>query len=74
MTTDRLIVRRRPGDLETPVSAMMKLGADTPGTFLFESIPAPYFSRARALISVFGLELGFYLEVRIRIRSPQLWL
>ncbi len=38
MTTDRLIVRRRPGDLETPVSAMMKLGADTPGTFLFESI------------------------------------
>ncbi|MEM1035842.1 MAG: anthranilate synthase component I [Pseudomonadota bacterium] len=35
---DRLIVRRRPGDIETPVSAMMKLGSDTPGTFLFESI------------------------------------
>ncbi|MEM8616591.1 MAG: anthranilate synthase component I [Pseudomonadota bacterium] len=35
---DRLIIRRRPGDLETPVSAMMKLGYDTPGTFLFESI------------------------------------
>ena len=35
---ERLIVRRRPGDLETPVSAMMKLGADTPGSFLFESI------------------------------------
>lgn len=35
---DQLIVRRRPGDLETPVSAMMKLGADTPGSFLFESI------------------------------------
>ncbi len=38
MSRDQLIVRRRPGDLETPVSAMMKLGADTPGTFLFESI------------------------------------
>jgi len=38
MTKDHLIVRRRPGDLETPVSAMMKLGADSPGSFLFESI------------------------------------
>ena len=35
---DHLIIRRRPGDIETPVSAMMKLGSDTPGTFLFESI------------------------------------
>ena len=35
---DHLIVRRRAGDLETPVAAMMKLGADTPGSFLFESI------------------------------------
>ncbi len=38
MTRDQLRVRRRPGDLETPVSAMMKLGADRPGSFLFESI------------------------------------
>lgn len=38
MTRDQLLVRRRPGDLETPVSAMMKLGADAPGSFLFESI------------------------------------
>ncbi len=38
MTRDQLIVRRRPGDLETPVSAMLKLGADAPGSFLFESI------------------------------------
>lgn len=38
MTRDQLSVRRRPGDLETPVSAMMKLGADAPGSFLFESI------------------------------------
>ncbi len=38
MTQDKLIVRRRAGDLETPVSAMLKLGADMPGSFLFESI------------------------------------
>lgn len=38
MTADKLIVRRRPGDVETPVSAMLKLGADAPGSFLFESI------------------------------------
>ena len=38
MTQDRLIVRRRIGDIETPVSAMMKLGPEIPGTFLFESI------------------------------------
>ena len=38
MTRDQLLVRRRPGDLETPVSAMLKLGADEPGSFLFESI------------------------------------
>ncbi|WP_300378833.1 anthranilate synthase component I [Henriciella sp.] len=38
MTQDQLIVRRRIGDIETPVSAMLKLGADAPGAFLFESI------------------------------------
>jgi anthranilate synthase component 1 len=38
MRRDRLIVRRRIGDIETPVSAMLKLDADEPGTFLFESI------------------------------------
>lgn len=36
--TDRLFVRRRIGDVETPVSALLKLGPDSPGTFLFESI------------------------------------
>ncbi|MEM1150160.1 MAG: anthranilate synthase component I [Pseudomonadota bacterium] len=35
---DRLHVRRRIGDVETPVGALLKLGPDTPGTFLFESI------------------------------------
>ena len=35
---DRLYVRRRIGDVETPVGALLKLGPDVPGTFLFESI------------------------------------
>ncbi len=38
MTPDKLIVRRRIGDIETPVGAMLKLGPDMPGAFLFESI------------------------------------
>ena len=38
MTEARLIVRRRIGDTETPVGALLKLGASTPGRFLFESI------------------------------------
>ncbi len=38
MSTARLIVRRRIGDIETPVGAMLKLGDDQPGSFLFESI------------------------------------
>ena len=38
MSRDQLLVRRRPGDIETPVSAMLKLGADKAGSFLFESI------------------------------------
>ncbi|MCA8901412.1 MAG: anthranilate synthase component I [Hyphomonas sp.] len=38
MSPARLIVRRRIGDIETPVAAMLKLGEETPGSFLFESI------------------------------------
>lgn len=38
MTPDKLIVRRRIGDVDTPVAAMLKLGPDEPGSFLFESI------------------------------------
>jgi anthranilate synthase component 1 len=38
MTHAKLIVRRRIGDIETPVGAMLKLGSDAPGSFLFESI------------------------------------
>ncbi len=37
-TPARLIVRRRIGDIETPVGAALKLGPTEPGTFLFESI------------------------------------
>lgn len=35
---DQLHVRRRIGDVETPVGALLKLGPDAPGAFLFESI------------------------------------
>jgi len=38
MTRDHLKVRKRIGDVETPVGALLKLGADEPGAFLFESI------------------------------------
>lgn len=38
MTPDKLIIRKRIGDVETPVGAMLKLGPDAPGSFLFESI------------------------------------
>ena len=38
MAVDRLFVRRRIGDVETPVGALLKLGPDEPGAFLFESI------------------------------------
>ena len=38
MTDERLIVRRRIGDTETPVGALLKLGPNDPGSFLFESI------------------------------------
>jgi anthranilate synthase component 1 len=34
----QLVWMRRISDLETPVSAMMKLGADAPGVFLLESV------------------------------------
>ena len=38
MTQARFIVRRRIGDVETPVSAILKLDPEREGTFLFESI------------------------------------
>lgn len=55
--TARLIVRRRIGDIETPVGAMMKLGSDDPGSFLFESIAG-------------GERLGRYSFIGL---NPQVW-
>lgn len=55
--TARLIVRRRIGDIETPVGAMLKLGADSPGSFLFESIAG-------------GERLGRYSFIGLH---PQTW-
>mgnify|MGYP000844864657 CR=1 FL=1 len=34
----QLVWTKRVNDLETPVSALLKLGAETPGAFLFESV------------------------------------
>ena len=58
MTDERLIVRRRIGDTETPVGAMLKLGANEPGSFLFESIHG-------------GERLGRYSFIGL---APQRWL
>ncbi|MEE9414452.1 MAG: anthranilate synthase component I, partial [Acidimicrobiales bacterium] len=38
MSRNTLLVRRLIGDIETPVGVMLKLGADQPGTVLFESV------------------------------------
>ena len=57
MSRAKLIVRRRIGDVETPVGALLKLGDDTPGTFLFESIAG-------------GERLGRYSFIG---GAPQVW-
>ena len=57
MSLAKLIVRRRIGDVETPVGAMLKLGVDAPGSFLFESIAG-------------GERLGRYSFIGL---SPQVW-
>ena len=54
---DHLIVRRRIADIETPISAMLKLGAEEPGHFLFESIQG-------------GHQLGRYSFIGVK---PDLW-
>lgn len=53
----RLIVRRRIADTKTPISALLKIGADTPGHFLFESIQG-------------GHILGRYSFIGVK---PDLW-
>lgn len=57
--TARLIVRRRIGDIETPVSAFLKLG-DLPGTFLFESIAG---GERLGRYSFIGLDPGRWMRV-----------
>ena len=54
---DHLVVRRRIADTETPISALLKLGAEKPGHFLFESIQG-------------GHQLGRYSFIGV---EPDLW-
>ncbi|MEM9667689.1 MAG: anthranilate synthase component I [Pseudomonadota bacterium] len=55
--TDTLLVRRHIGDIETPVGALLKLGPEAPGSFLFESI-------------VGGERLGRYSFIGL---MPKIW-
>ena len=52
---------RRISDLETPVSALLKLGADKPGSFLLESVQGGDF---RGRYSIIGLKPDLVWRVR----------
>ncbi len=52
---------RRVSDLETPVSALLKLGADKPGTFLLESVQGGDF---RGRFSIIGLKPDLVWRVK----------
>src|SRR5262245_63649981 len=52
---------RRVSDLETPVSALLKLGADKPGTFLLESVQGGDF---RGRFSIIGFKPDLIWRVR----------
>ncbi|MGD9965463.1 MAG: anthranilate synthase component I [Hyphomonadaceae bacterium] len=56
-----LVWMRRIGDLETPVSALLKLGADRPGSFLLESVQGGDF---RGRYSIIGLKPDLVWRVR----------
>lgn len=58
--TARLIIRRRIGDIETPVGAMLKLGAELPGSFLFESIAG---GERLGRYSFIGIEPGRWFRI-----------
>ncbi len=47
-----LVWSRRVSDLETPVSALLKLGADKPGSFLLESVQGGDFRGRYSIIGV----------------------
>ncbi len=56
-----LKVRRRLDDIETPVSAMLKLGPEQPGAFLFESVQG---GEQRGRFSFIGLKPDLWWRVR----------
>ncbi|MBI1185940.1 MAG: anthranilate synthase component I [Alphaproteobacteria bacterium] len=56
-----LVWTRRISDLETPVSALLKLGADRPGAFLFESVQGGDW---RGRYSIIGLKPDLIWRVR----------
>lgn len=61
MKPARLIVRRRIGDIETPVGALLKLGADASGSFLFESIAG---GERLGRYSFIGLEPDHWFRIK----------
>ena len=59
--TARLVIRRRIGDIETPVGAMLKLGAELPCCFLFESIAG---GERLGRYSFIGIEPGRWFRIQ----------
>ncbi len=64
--TARLIIRRRIGDIETPVGALLKLGAEAPGSFLFESIAG---GERLGRYSFIGIEPGLWFRIQDGVAS-----
>ncbi|MBL8532152.1 MAG: hypothetical protein JNK94_10490, partial [Hyphomonadaceae bacterium] len=56
-----LVWQSRVSDLETPVSALLKLGAEKPGTFLLESVQGGDF---RGRYTIIGLKPDLVWRVR----------
>lgn len=67
--TARLVIRRRIGDIETPVGAMLKLGAEHPGSFLFESIAG---GERLGRYSFIGIEPGLWFRIKDGVASTSL--
>ena len=57
----QLVWTRRVSDLETPVSVLLKLGADAPGTFLLESVQGGDW---RGRYSIIGLDPDLAFRVK----------
>jgi len=64
--TARLIIRRRIGDIETPVGALLKLGAEAPGSFLFESIAG---GERLGRYSFIGIKPGLWFRIQDGVAS-----